>query len=85
MFIRKRCVKTKRKVYEYYGIVETVRGPDKKPRQKMLYDMGKLRTVAECVAKAQKQLDYWLRQDQQQLEAWAATIGMEVVPNIVST
>lgn len=86
MFIRSRQVKGRSgQTYVYHSIVQTYRAEDKKPRQKTLFDMGKHRTIDECIARAQKQLDYWLAQDQRQLETWAGALGMEVVPDLVIT
>jgi hypothetical protein len=60
MFIRKRCVNTKGKSYEYHSIVET-RRENGKPRQKLLYNMGRRATIAECIEEEQKRLDFWRR------------------------
>jgi hypothetical protein len=78
MFIRKRQVKGRYgKVYTYYGIVETHR-ENGKVRQKLLYNMGKLSTVAECIQEAQKDLNYWRSQDQAKLEKYAAMGGFRL-------
>jgi hypothetical protein len=59
MFIRERHVKGPNGTrYTYYGIVETVR-VDGKPRQKLLYNMGKRRTITECIAREALSVELW--------------------------
>jgi hypothetical protein len=58
MFIRKRQVTGPNgQRYTYYAIVETVR-IDGKPRQKLLYNMGKRKTIAECIELERKKLGW---------------------------
>jgi hypothetical protein len=53
MFIRKRKVKG----HEYFALVESVR-VEGKPRQRLIYNMGKRKTLEECIRAETKRLEY---------------------------
>jgi hypothetical protein len=80
MFMRKRnVIGPNGYQYTYYGIVESVL-VDGKPRQKMLYNMGTRKTIAECIDREQERLDYWQKQDQSTLSAMGAIGGFRLPP-----
>src|SRR4051812_17381828 len=76
MFIRKRHVKSPNgTVYCYYGIVQTYR-VDGRPRQKLLYNMGTRATIAECIQKEQKNMDWYRLKDLDRSNQTRALMGL---------
>jgi hypothetical protein len=82
MFVRSRTVKAGGRVYRYHSVVETIR-VNGKPRQRTVYDMGKHRTLNDCIRDAERKLAYWHGEDQARHDMFAAKIGMRSEPDRV--
>jgi hypothetical protein len=77
MFIRSRnVIGPNGKKYTYYAVVESVR-IDGKPRQQMIYNMGKRETIAACIAVEQAKINRYPT-DEKQIARALLVMGVDI-------